>query len=63
MNQILEIDYKDILGKSNLYDFEPISKEIMELAIIVHKKIGPGFFENIYQNALKYELIKNNVSF
>lgn len=36
-----------------------LSYEITELAIKVHKALGPGLLESIYEECLKIELIKN----
>lgn len=36
-----------------------MSYEIVGCAIKVHKEIGPGLLEGVYEECLKYELIKN----
>ena len=36
-----------------------LSYEIIGFAIKVHKKLGPGLLEKIYEECLKYELEKN----
>ena len=36
-----------------------LSYEILGYAIKVHKKLGPGLLEKIYEECLKYELEKN----
>ena len=36
-----------------------LSYEITGLAIKVHKRLGPGLLESIYEECLKYELEKN----
>ena len=36
-----------------------LSYEIIGMAIKVHKILGPGLLESIYEKCLKYELIKN----
>ena len=38
-----------------------LTNKIIELAIKVHKKLGPGFVERIYERALSYELNKANI--
>jgi len=38
-----------------------LTGKIIESAIIVHKKLGPGFLESIYQNALPIELAKQGL--
>lgn len=36
-----------------------LSYDIIGLAIKVHKNLGPGLLESIYEECLKYELTKN----
>ncbi len=36
-----------------------LSYEIIGLAIKVHRVLGPGLLESVYERCLKYELIKN----
>jgi GxxExxY protein len=36
-----------------------LSYEIVGCAIKVHKELGPGLLEGIYEHCLKYELVKN----
>jgi len=50
--------------------FEPIPAETEELgrkligaAIEVHKALGPGFLEQIYEHALCHELVRRNIPF
>jgi GxxExxY protein len=38
------------------HDFEELSGQIIEAAISVHKELGPGFLESIYESALKVAL-------
>ena len=38
------------------YEFEALSGRIIEAAIAVHKALGPGFLETIYENALRVAL-------
>ena len=45
------------------YEFEPISGQIIEAALHVHKELGPGFLESIYENAMKVALRNRNLPF
>lgn len=36
-----------------------LSYDIIGMAIKVHKTLGPGLLESVYEKCLKYELIKN----
>lgn len=38
------------------YVFDPVSQEVLGAAITVHKRLGPGFREEPYLNALCVEL-------
>ena len=46
-----------------LLDFEDGTREIIAAAIEVHKRLGPGFMETLYEQALKIELTKRDVPF
>lgn len=37
------------------YQFEELSRNIIGAAIKVHRELGPGFLENIYEEALKLQ--------
>lgn len=40
-------------------DVTQLSYEIVGLAIRVHKELGPGLLESVYEKCLKYELEQN----
>ena len=42
-------------------EHEQLTDKIIGCAIEVHKKLGPGFLESIYENALIVELQKQNI--
>jgi len=42
-------------------ELERLTGKIIESAISVHKEIGPGFLESIYQAALPIELVKQKL--
>ena len=43
--------------------FEELSKKIIGAAIEVHRVLGPGFLENIYEEALKLELSRRGIGY
>ena len=45
------------------HEFEDLSKEIIGAAIEVHRKLGPGFLENIYEKTFKVELSERKFHF
>ena len=42
---------------------EQLAHEVIGAAIDVHREIGPGFLESVYQNALCYELGFRNIEY
>ena len=43
--------------------FDEISGKVIAAALEVHKRLGPGFVEDVYEQALKLELEKRNIGF
>jgi GxxExxY protein len=42
-------------------EYEDLTDKILGCAIEVHKRLGPGFLESIYENALIIELQRRNL--
>ena len=40
-----------------------ISKIVLDLCLKIHKELGPGLFESVYENILSYELNKAGLAF
>jgi len=40
-----------------------LSKIIVDCCFRIHKKLGPGLLESVYEEVLAYELRKQNISF
>lgn len=45
------------------HQFEALSAKIIGLAIEVHRELGPGFLESIYEEALKVEFSEHGLCF
>jgi GxxExxY protein len=43
------------------YEFEVLSGRILEAAVAVHKALGPGFLESVYQKAMAVALRHRNL--
>jgi len=44
-------------------EYEALTEKIIGAATCVHKKLGPGFLESIYENALAIEFKKRGICF
>jgi GxxExxY protein len=40
-----------------------LAKQVVDIAICIHKVMGPGLLESIYEKCFCYELTKRNISF
>jgi GxxExxY protein len=40
-----------------------LSRQVIGICIDIHRKLGPGLLESVYEEILSYELTKNNLSF
>lgn len=43
--------------------FDELSGKVISAAIEVHKQLGPGFLESVYEQALRIELEKRSIAF
>ena len=62
-NQYDDLIPKLSAAKTGRHQFEALSRKIIGAAIEVHRKLGPGFLENIYEEALKIEFSERNLYF
>ncbi|MBU2497898.1 MAG: GxxExxY protein [Proteobacteria bacterium] len=51
------------LSEKEKYRFEDISRRVIGAAIEVHVALGPGFLENIYEEAMKVELTEHGIQY
>jgi GxxExxY protein len=58
-----EISFKAIEREKETYQFEDLSRRIIGAALEVHRELGPGFLESIYEEALKVDLSEHDLSF
>ena len=58
-----EFYLENVENKKQSYQFEELSKKIIGAAIKVHRELGPGFLENIYEEALKIEFSEHNLNY
>ena len=42
---------------------EFLASQIVDIAIKIHKELGPGLLESVYAKCFYYELIKKDISF
>jgi GxxExxY protein len=45
------------------HEFEALSGRILEAAVAVHKSLGPGFLESVYQKAMEVALRHRGIPF
>jgi GxxExxY protein len=50
-------------GKKVGHEFEALSGRILEAAVAVHKALGPGFLESVYQKAMEVALCHRALPF
>ncbi len=42
---------------------EYLARQIVDIAVNIHKELGPGLLESVYAKCYYYELTKRNISF
>jgi len=62
-NKFEKINFESVDEDKVKHDFEELSKKIIGAAIEVHRELGPGFLESIYEQALKVEFAEHNFHF
>ena len=58
-----EFNLETVEDKRRRYQFEELSKKIIGVSIEVHRELGPGFLENLYEEALKIEFSEHNIDY
>lgn len=55
---ITEKDHKPLTEREKW-----LASQVVEIAITIHRFLGPGLLENIYEKCFCYELTKRNIPF
>jgi GxxExxY protein len=50
-------------AKITKISFDPLSKEVVDIAFHIHQTMGPGLLESIYEECFVLSLSKKNISF
>ena len=61
-------DFNSILfdtleNEKDIQSFDELSGRVIGAAIEVHRELGPGFLENLYEEALKIELSEHDIGY
>lgn len=59
--RLQKFNFEAYYGQKAQHEFESLSKKVIGAAIEVHKELGPGFLESIYEEALKVQLSEENI--
>ena len=58
-----DIDIQTMTSEKGRHQFEELSRKIIGTAIEVHRALGPGFLENIYEKALRVDFTEHGLHF
>ena len=58
-----EVEFAAFEKDKESHHFEDLSRRIIGAAIEVHRELGPGFLETIYEEALKVDLSEHGIPF
>lgn len=62
-NRFEEVCFEALDDQKTKHQFEELSNKIIGAAIEVHRELGPGFLESIYEQALKIELTEHSIQY
>ena len=62
-NKAMQKIQNNLTYSAQRYPLSDLTKRVIGCAINVHKKLGPGFVEKIYQAALAKEFVKEGLKF
>jgi len=58
------VEYSIMIGKeNNEWKHDPLTHQVIAAAIEVHRKLGPGLLESVYERCLAHELHHSGISF